>query len=68
MRHSLATSWNSTSAENAAGPGWAKLNSTRDGTWGVVNVEWDADTCTLLCRIMTKLGSDPSVVAGDLVA
>jgi len=47
-------------------PGWTKIHST-DKKRGVVNFQWEASSCTLECRVVTKSGQKTSPVLGDFV-
>jgi hypothetical protein len=47
--------------------GWAKIVSTEPDRPGAINVEWDANTSILLCRVVTKGGNRPNLVIGDFV-
>jgi hypothetical protein len=46
-------------------PGWMKVVGI-EGQAGAINVEWDADTSVLICRVITR-GANPSEIIGDLV-
>jgi hypothetical protein len=46
--------------------GWAKIHSVNHS--GALNIEWDSDTCTLICRVVNKRGGTPGEILGDLVA
>jgi hypothetical protein len=48
--------------------GWAKIRSTEPGRQGALNLEWDADTGILLCRIVNRGAGRPNQVLGDFVA
>ncbi|MEW6567022.1 MAG: hypothetical protein AB1449_02420 [Chloroflexota bacterium] len=48
-------------------PGWAKVKSAVLGIDGAVNLEWDYAAYTLQCRVVTRSGSDPAPILGDLV-
>src|ERR1700722_5627023 len=34
--------------------GWTKIHSTLPNRHGAINVEWDADTNILVCRVVTR--------------
>ncbi|HET6680856.1 MAG TPA: hypothetical protein VFG84_06615 [Gemmatimonadaceae bacterium] len=48
-------------------PGWLKLSSTRRGGRGVVNIEWDADTRLLTCRMVTRGVALPATLLSDFL-
>jgi hypothetical protein len=48
-------------------PGWLKLRSTESDRHGAINVEWDADTGILTCRVITRSGGKPNLIVGDFV-
>jgi hypothetical protein len=48
--------------------GWAKIHSTRSDRWGALNIEWDSDTCILLCRVVNRRKGSPELALGDFVA
>lgn len=41
--------------------GWSKIHSTI-GEYGAINIEWDANTNMLSCRVITKQGGNPSEI------
>jgi len=45
--------------------GWAKIHS--ETAHGAINLEWHARSCTLICRVVTKLGNKPNSIIGDFV-
>lgn len=47
-------------------PGWAKLRSS-DGHAGVINIEWDASTSTLLARVVTRQAQPAADLIGLFV-
>jgi hypothetical protein len=47
--------------------GWAKIRSTEPSRHGALNIEWDADTNILLCRVVNRGAGRPSQVLGDFV-
>lgn len=48
-------------------PGWAKIKGTTQDHQGVLNIEWDKDTCILICRIVNRGTGKPSLILGDFV-
>jgi len=46
--------------------GWTKIRSTKPDRFGAINVEWDADTSVLICRVVTR-GHRPNLIIGDFV-
>jgi len=44
--------------------GWSKIHSTA-GSYGAINIEWDANTNMLSCRVITKKGGNPSEIISD---
>lgn len=46
-------------------PGWMKVVGNGRQA-GAINVEWDADTHVLTCRVITRR-ANPSEIIGDLV-
>lgn len=47
--------------------GWAKIHSTAAGRRGAMNIEWDADTGILICRVVNRGAGRPNRVLGDFV-
>lgn len=47
--------------------GWAKVHSTEPDRHGALNLEWDADTSILLCRVVTRGKGRPNLIVGDFV-
>jgi hypothetical protein len=47
--------------------GWAKIRSTAAGRQGALNIEWDADTNILLCRVVNRGAGRPNRVLGDFI-
>ena len=47
--------------------GWAKIRSSEPDRRGALNVEWDADTRILLCRVVNRGAGRPNRVLGDFV-
>jgi hypothetical protein len=48
--------------------GWAKIHSTLPDHRGALNLKWNADARTLLCRVVNKGKGRPEQVLGDFVA
>ena len=48
--------------------GWAKIHSNWPNRWGALNIEWDSDTCTLVCRVVNRRKGTPELILGDFVA
>jgi len=48
-------------------PGWLKLRSSQPDRRGAINVEWEGATHLLNCRIITKGGNRPNLIAGDFI-
>lgn len=48
-------------------PGWAKLRGTEPDRQGTINVEWDAGTHVLRCRVVNRGRGKPNRLIGDLV-
>ena len=47
--------------------GWTKVHSTRPDRHGAINIEWDADTSILVCRVITRGKGRPNLIIGDFV-
>ena len=47
--------------------GWAKIRSSEPDRRGALNIEWDADTSILLCRVVNRGAGRPNRVLGDFV-
>ncbi|MEP6591828.1 MAG: hypothetical protein ABJC19_11650 [Gemmatimonadota bacterium] len=47
--------------------GWAKLHSTAPDRRGALNIEWDAATSILLCRIVNRGAARPHLILGDFI-
>jgi hypothetical protein len=47
--------------------GWAKVHSSAEGRQGALNIEWDADTSILLCRVVNRGAGRPHLIIGDFV-
>jgi hypothetical protein len=46
--------------------GWSKIH--KPGSAGALNLEWDADTKTLVVRAVTRAGNKPDELIGSFVA
>lgn len=46
--------------------GWAKVKGREMD--GAINIEWDAATKLMICRIITKKGGRPGLILGTFVA
>jgi hypothetical protein len=44
--------------------GWSKLRL--NGGHGAMNIHWDAASCMLICRVVTR-GGEPSAITGAFV-
>lgn len=47
--------------------GWTKVRSTEPDRHGAINIEWDADTSVLVCRVVTRGRGKPNHIIGDFV-
>lgn len=47
--------------------GWAKVRSTEPDRRGALNLEWDADTKVLICRVVTRGKGKPNLIIGDFI-
>ena len=47
--------------------GWAKIHSSYEDRRGALNIEWDADTSILLCRVVNRGAGRPHLILGDFV-
>lgn len=45
--------------------GWSKVRSTHTDRHGAINIEWDANTGILLCRVVTRGLGRPNLIIGD---
>lgn len=56
-------------AERKAGrsPGWTKLRSIAPGRRGTINLQWNAPTRVLSCRVVNKGTGKPNRIIGDFV-
>jgi hypothetical protein len=48
-------------------PGWTKVRSTVSDRRGAINLEWDADTNILICRVVTRGRGKPNLIIGDFM-
>jgi len=48
-------------------PGWMKLRSTETDRHGAINIEWDAGTSILTCRVVTRNRGKPDRIIGDFL-
>lgn len=48
-------------------PGWSKIHSTLPDRDGAINIEWDAKTNVLFCRVITRGSGKPNLIIGDFV-
>jgi hypothetical protein len=48
-------------------PGWTKLRSRAEGRRGSINIQWNAATKVLSCRIVNKGSGKPNLIIGDFV-
>jgi hypothetical protein len=48
-------------------PGWTKLRSRAAGRRGTINIQWNAATKVLSCRVVNKGAGKPNLVIGDFV-
>ena len=48
-------------------PGWTKLRSRAEGRRGSINIQWNAATKVLSCRVVNKGAGKPNVKIGDVV-
>ncbi len=48
-------------------PGWTKLRSRAIGRRGTLNIQWNAATKVLSCRVVNKGAGKPNFVIGDFV-
>jgi hypothetical protein len=47
--------------------GWMKVHSTEPERAGAINVEWDARTHMLICRVVTRGSGRPNLIVGDFI-
>jgi len=48
-------------------PGWTKLRSRAEGRRGSINIQWNAATKVLSCRVVNKGSGRPNLIIGDFV-
>jgi hypothetical protein len=48
-------------------PGWTKLRSHAEGRRGSINIQWNAATRVLSCRVVNKGAGKPNLIVGDFV-
>ena len=48
-------------------PGWTKLRSRAEGRRGSINLQWNATTKVLSCRVVNKGSGKPNLIIGDFV-
>ena len=48
-------------------PGWTKVKSTMGDRRGTVNVQWNAGTSILECRVVNRGAGKPNRLVGDFV-
>ncbi|MBI4194417.1 MAG: hypothetical protein HY526_04995 [Betaproteobacteria bacterium] len=48
-------------------PGWTKVKSAMSDRRGTVNVQWNASTSILMCRIVNRGAGKPNLLVGDFV-
>ncbi|HEX8010799.1 MAG TPA: hypothetical protein VF814_07695 [Casimicrobiaceae bacterium] len=48
-------------------PGWTKLRSRAGGRRGSINMQWNAATRVLSCRVVNKGSGKPNLIIGDFV-
>jgi hypothetical protein len=48
-------------------PGWTKLRSRAEGRRGSINIQWNAATRVLSCRIVNRGSGRPNLITGDFV-
>lgn len=48
-------------------PGWTKLRSRAKGRRGSINIQWNAATKVLACRVVNKGSGKPNLIIGDFV-
>lgn len=47
--------------------GWTKVHSKLPDRDGAINIEWDANTSILVCRVVTRGKGQPNLIIGDFV-
>lgn len=48
-------------------PGWTKMRSEVEDRRGSINVQWNAATKVLSCRVVNKGSGKPNLIIGDFV-
>jgi hypothetical protein len=48
-------------------PGWTKLRSRAEDRRGSINIQWNAATNVLSCRVVNKGPGKPNLIIGDFV-
>lgn len=48
-------------------PGWTKLRSRAESRRGSINIQWNAATRVLSCRVVNKGHGKPNLIIGDFV-
>jgi len=48
-------------------PGWTKLRSRARDRRGSINIQWNAATKVLSCRVVNKGSGKPNLIIGDFV-
>lgn len=48
-------------------PGWTKVRSKAQGVRGSINIQWNASTRILTCRIITRGKGKPNRAVGDFM-
>ena len=48
-------------------PGWSKIHST-NGDKGAINIDWDAASRMLSCRVVTRKGGQTNAIIGNFIA
>jgi hypothetical protein len=48
-------------------PGWLKVRSTESSRRGAINVQWDAASAVLSCRIVNRGSGKPNLIVGDFL-
>lgn len=48
-------------------PGWLKVRRTMSERRGAVNIEWDASTAVLKCRVVNRGSGRPNFIVGDFI-
>lgn len=55
------------SLQQGRAPGWAKFRSHREERQGSLNIEWDASSRVLQCRVVNRGTGRPHLIVGDFV-